>query len=175
MSRQPGDQDNMAQLQRAAQVIEGRKKTRIGMRMLLLLLALGGAVWAYYEFGVVIPDERVQVSLLRVTDGDTLLVLDPDDREMKVRLIGVNAPELGTAASFASALYTAELLEKAGIKIQPPTATTQAFDEQPPIPVAAPAPEGNGAQRSERSRGERGNRRPRGDATTQPSNSSEAQ
>jgi endonuclease YncB( thermonuclease family) len=60
------------------------------------------------------------VELVRVSDGDTIVVKDVDGRQVKVRLIGVDAPELGTAASFRCALFCAEQLEAAGsIRIEP--------------------------------------------------------
>ncbi|MDQ3024702.1 MAG: thermonuclease family protein, partial [bacterium] len=67
--------------------------------------------------------------LVRVSDGDTLVVQDGQGRRLKVRIIGVDAPELGTAASFRSALYTAELCEKAmTIRIEPePTRQTDKY------------------------------------------------
>ena len=69
------------------------------------------------------------VTLVRVSDGDTVVVEDSDGKQIKVRLIGVDAPELGTAASFRSALYAAELCEKAReIRIEPePTRSTDKY------------------------------------------------
>jgi len=60
------------------------------------------------------------VDLVKVIDGDTIRVLDAKHEEIKVRLIGIDAPELGTAASFQAALAAAELLEAAKtIRLEP--------------------------------------------------------
>lgn len=60
------------------------------------------------------------VHLTKVIDGDTIRVTNASHEEVKVRLIGVDAPELGTAASFQAALATAELLENAKtIRLEP--------------------------------------------------------
>ena len=56
---------------------------------------------------------RQPVSLVRVADGDTIVVRPPRGEDIRVRLIGIDTPELGTAASFRSALFTAEMLESA--------------------------------------------------------------
>ena len=63
-----------------------------------------------------------EVRLVRVSDGDTVVVEDSRGMQIKVRMIGVDAPELGTAASFRSALFAAEMCERAvSIKIEPET------------------------------------------------------
>ena len=65
---------------------------------------------------------RREVSLVRVVDGDTLAVRDRGGQVVTVRLCGIDAPELGTAASFASALFAARLLEGAErIEYEPET------------------------------------------------------
>lgn len=56
---------------------------------------------------------RQPVRLIRVADGDTIVVQPVRGDEIRVRLIGIDTPELGTAASFRSALYTAEIVEQA--------------------------------------------------------------
>ena len=90
---------------------------RWGVSFLLLLVLIGFAAWKLGLFHRVAPDE---VTLDHVADGDTIVVKDSTGHKIKVRLIGVDAPELGTAASFQSALFTARLCEKAReIKLEP--------------------------------------------------------
>ena len=76
-----------------------------------------------------------------------------------------------------------ELLEKAGIKVEPPTSssTTQPIDAVPPRPPQIASPtggNGSGGNTNGGGRGDRGpsggNAGPRGDATTRPADSSEA-
>jgi micrococcal nuclease len=47
---------------------------------------------------------RLQVSLVRVVDGDTIWVSMPDGREEKVRYIGIDAPELADGETSAEYL-----------------------------------------------------------------------
>jgi micrococcal nuclease len=59
---------------------------------------------------------RVQgdgLKLLRVSDGDSMVLLLPSGKEERVRLVGIDAPELGTPEGFAAAAYAAELLAQA--------------------------------------------------------------
>ena len=47
-------------------------------------------------YGVTIeadPDVLIECDLERVVDGDTIIVHDPDGNRLRVRLIGINAPE----------------------------------------------------------------------------------
>jgi endonuclease YncB( thermonuclease family) len=88
------------------------------LRLLIAVLVLGGAFIGMRAcptgctWGGKQPS-RQRVSVIKVTDGDTIHVRDSRGVEIKVRLIGIDAPELGTAASFRSALYAAELVEGA--------------------------------------------------------------
>jgi endonuclease YncB( thermonuclease family) len=88
-----------------------RSRLRRTLGLLLLLLVLLGA--GYFWFILSRPAPPDVVTLVRVSDGDTVVVRDSRGRQVKVRLVGVAAPELGTAASFRSALYCAELCEAA--------------------------------------------------------------
>ena len=45
-----------------------------------------------------------------VTDGDTITLLDVDNRQHKIRLDGIDAPELGQPFGRASKQHLAELL-----------------------------------------------------------------
>jgi endonuclease YncB( thermonuclease family) len=63
---------------------------------------------------------RFRVTLNKVVDGDTLRVTDGRGSEIKVRLVGIDAAELGSGASFRSALFVAEQLEAAErIELEP--------------------------------------------------------
>jgi endonuclease YncB( thermonuclease family) len=83
----------------------------------LLLYLLAALVIAGFVYWRLIPHglslARQPVKLVRVSDGDTIVVRDSRGHELKVRLAVIDTPELGTAAAFRSALYTAELLENA--------------------------------------------------------------
>jgi len=82
--------------------------------LVILLAALGIlAALAIRIIGARESISRREVSLVRVVDGDTLAVRDGGGPAITVRLCGIDAPELGTAASFASALYVATKLETA--------------------------------------------------------------
>jgi micrococcal nuclease len=68
---------------------------------------------------------------VRVSDGDTVVVRDVRGSVLRVRLAGIDTPELGTAAAFRAALYTAELLEGARrieLEIEPTAHRTAAHD-----------------------------------------------
>jgi micrococcal nuclease len=119
MSTQGNGNERMAELERAAQAVKGRKRQTFGLRLFLLLLLMAAAAYGYFKYGLVVPEGRVEVTLVKVLDGDTLVVEDPHDKAIKVRLVGIDAPEIGSAASFRSALFTAEQLENARlIKIE---------------------------------------------------------
>ena len=47
---------------------------------------------------------------MRVTDGDTITLLDVENRQHKIRLDGIDAPELGQPFGRASKQHLAELL-----------------------------------------------------------------
>ena len=87
-------------------------------RIFIALVLIGGSLAGYRACdawrnrGVV---GREPVALRDVVDGDTLWVIDQRGKEIKVRLMGIDTPELGTAASFRSALYAAEMLEEADV------------------------------------------------------------
>jgi len=89
----------------------------IWLRIVLALVVVGGGLlslrvcdFTWLQGG---RAAKFQVRLVRVADGDTITVRDLRGEELKVRLVGIDTPELGTAASFRSALYAAELLEGA--------------------------------------------------------------
>jgi endonuclease YncB( thermonuclease family) len=64
------------------------------------------------------PDGHM--ALVSVADGDSMTLRDNKGRHVRVRMIGIDTPELGTAASFRSALFAAELLESAQrIRLEP--------------------------------------------------------
>jgi endonuclease YncB( thermonuclease family) len=88
------------------------------LRVVVLLLLLGGLLIGYRNCAALFnkqPDSKQQVTLVRVADGDTVVVRPSRGEDIRVRLIGIDTPELGTAASFRSALFAAELLEGARV------------------------------------------------------------
>ena len=67
------------------------KKSLLGTIGTLLILAL----YIWFEFGApqeINVEEREKVELVRVVDGDTIIVNDQNE-QMRVRLIGINSPE----------------------------------------------------------------------------------
>lgn len=90
---------------------------RIAVMLVILVFGFIGWRSCFWHQG---QANSQQVVLVRVIDGDTIRVLNLRGEELKVRLIGIDTPELGTAASFRSALKTAELLESASsIRLEP--------------------------------------------------------
>jgi endonuclease YncB( thermonuclease family) len=53
---------------------------------------------------------QLEGRIVGVTDGDTITLLDADDRQHKIRLDGIDAPELGQPFGRASKQHLAELL-----------------------------------------------------------------
>lgn len=91
------------------------------LRIFLLLVVIGTGLFGARSCGYFRGERptRFQVSLAKTIDGDTIRVTYRG-AEIKVRLIGIDTPELGTAASFRSALFCAELLEAAKkIELEP--------------------------------------------------------
>jgi micrococcal nuclease len=107
----------------------GRSRSTLGRFLAIVLLLLGGAGYGANRLGLFTRVEPDVVTLVRVSDGDTVVVQDSGGRQIKVRLVGVDAPELGTSASFRSALFSAELCEKAReIRLEPePTKPTDKY------------------------------------------------
>lgn len=94
----------------------------VWLRLIVAVVIVGGALLGYracfWQAGP--PSDSPYVSLVKVIDGDTIRVQAWRGEELKVRLIGIDAPELGTAASFRAALSCAELLEGAdAIRLEP--------------------------------------------------------
>lgn len=91
---------------------------RIGVFSMLLLAIVGLALWRLLPKPAI--HERQEVRLEHVSDGDSLVVSSRSGEQLRVRLIGIDTPELGTAASFRAALHAAELLESARrIELEP--------------------------------------------------------
>lgn len=104
-----------------------RRPTRRNINLLRLLvllciLALGIArLWK----GAVVPgpqqsQARFSAVLDHTVDGDTAWFRDERGQVIKVRFIGIDAPETGSAEYFSSGLLAARLLEGAqGIELEP--------------------------------------------------------
>ncbi|MGH7214421.1 MAG: thermonuclease family protein [Tepidisphaeraceae bacterium] len=75
-----------------------RRQARVGTVIFLVLLALSALLDHLGAFGYRGDDwknfDKQTVSVVRVADGDTITVRSNDGRETRVRLIGVDAPEL---------------------------------------------------------------------------------
>ncbi len=88
--------------------------------LLLVLLVAGGAAWGYYAWISAMPRGRIPVTLVRCSDGDTVVLRDRRGRQYSVRLYGIDTPELGAADGFMAALFTATSLEQATrIELEP--------------------------------------------------------
>ncbi len=93
------------------------------LRLVMAVIVIGTGLIGYRACGQMLSarrDAKYPATLVKVVDGDTIRVRDTRGEELKVRLVGIDAPELGTAASFKTALYAAEILEAARkIEIEP--------------------------------------------------------
>lgn len=102
-------------------------KTRV--LLLFLPLAAAACIAAYFAHPTAPLAERFAVSLVRVSDGDTVVLRDARGRQYHVRLYGVDTPELGAADGFRAALYAATQLEAArGIELEPEPRMHRAWD-----------------------------------------------
>ena len=88
--------------------------------LLLILLAIAAGLIVHCAWWFAPVPARFAVHLVRVSDGDTVVLQDARARVYKVRLCGIDTPELGAADGFRAALYAAELLEGARrIELEP--------------------------------------------------------
>lgn len=62
--------------------------------------------------------ETVTGRVVRVTDGDTLVILDADNTQHKIRLQGIDAPERGQAFGTKSKEYLAELVAGKSVVVE---------------------------------------------------------
>jgi len=86
------------------------------LRIIVAVVIIGGGLLSYRAcdgFGQKTQQGRQVVKLVRVADGDTVVVQPAFGDSVRVRLMGIDTPELGNAASFESAHYLAVLLEDA--------------------------------------------------------------
>jgi endonuclease YncB( thermonuclease family) len=88
--------------------------------LLFILLAVFAGLVAHCAWWFAPAPGRFPVKLVRVSDGDTVVLQDARARVYKVRLCGIDTPELGVADGFRAALRAAELLESARrIELEP--------------------------------------------------------
>lgn len=104
------------------------------LRLVIAIIVLAGLLLAYRACELPWQPggksrQRFTVSMVKVVDGDTIRVVDGRGTEIKVRLVGIDAAELGTAQSFRAALFVAEQLEAAHrIELEPePTDPTDKY------------------------------------------------
>jgi endonuclease YncB( thermonuclease family) len=93
-------------------------------RVVLVLIVFAAGLAGYRACGLPWPgtaqQARFPVTLSKVVDGDTLHVIDGRGERIKLRLVGIDTAELGTAESFRAALFVAEQLEAAErIELEP--------------------------------------------------------
>ena len=82
--------------------------------LLAVVLSLCGCGMLGAERSVPPADGLVEVLVLRVIDGDTMVIGMPDRTEEHLRLIGVDAPEMGAPpepCGLEAAAYAAKILE----------------------------------------------------------------
>ncbi len=78
---------------------------KVKTALLIIVLAIIGA--KYYISG---PLERVEVKVVKVVDGDTIVAEFEDGSQEKIRLIGVDAPELDEEGYEEATKYTKNML-----------------------------------------------------------------
>lgn len=95
--------------------------SRLSARTVLLLMLLTASCAIAYGVYLAQPmPERFAVSLVRTSDGDTVVLRDARGRQYHVRLYGVDTPELGRSDGFRAALYASAQLEAARrIELEP--------------------------------------------------------
>ena len=71
----------------------------------LIALCLVGLVGSTHA-----STHQIEGRVVGITDGDTITLLDADKRQHKIRLDGIDAPELGQPFGRASKQHLAELL-----------------------------------------------------------------
>ena len=71
----------------------------------IIALLLAGLVAAVHA-----GTHQIEGRIVGVHDGDTITLLDVDNRQHKIRLDGIDAPELGQPFGRASKPHRAELL-----------------------------------------------------------------
>ncbi|MCH7472388.1 thermonuclease family protein [bacterium] len=99
-------------MQRRARGSRKRRKVAL-IRLTLAVLFTAVGIAGYFTLRPAGQAGRQKVTLIKVSDGDTIRVRDGRGNNIKVRLVGIDTQELGTAASFRSALFAAEMLEGA--------------------------------------------------------------
>ena len=75
------------------------------IRWITALCLFGGLVASTYA-----GTHQIEGRIVGVTDGDTITLLDVNNRQHKIRLDGIDAPELGQPFGRASKQHLAELL-----------------------------------------------------------------
>ena len=96
--------------------MKGRGNRALGWLRLVVfgVLLLGGFMASrVLPIGGPSTTGRIEVKLQKTVDGDTAWFTDRSGNEIKVRFVGIDAPESGSAAFFASGLQAATLLEEA--------------------------------------------------------------
>ncbi len=78
---------------------------KVKTALAIIVLAIIGVKYYVTE-----PLERIEVQVVKVIDGDTIVAEFEDGSQEKVRFIGVNAPEEGEDGYEEALDYTTELL-----------------------------------------------------------------
>jgi len=58
------------------------------------------------------------MKVIKITDGDTIVVLSPENKQIKIRLEGIDAPESGQEYGSKSKSFVGDLLKKGGGKVR---------------------------------------------------------
>ncbi len=89
------------------------------MKQFVCLIALFFLVFISYFFGFSMGKQYEKYEFLRVVDGDTLAVNNlRDDSENRVRLLGLNAPEISECGGEHSKKFLDELVTTKGIEFK---------------------------------------------------------
>ncbi len=78
---------------------------KVKIFIIIALLAIIGVKYYFNE-----PLERVEVDVIKVIDGDTIVVEFDDGKKEKVRFIGVDTPEIGEEGYEEATNYTNDML-----------------------------------------------------------------
>lgn len=108
---------------------EPRRSVAILRLLLFIVLLLGSFGFFYFQPGLRLAMQDsgyISVMLDTVVDGDTAWFRAAHRERIKVRFIGINAPDSGGSDFFRSGLLAAELLEQAErIELEPDPRTPE--------------------------------------------------
>jgi endonuclease YncB( thermonuclease family) len=97
--------------------LDARAAGRGDLRSLLIVISLLLPLWALFESAVRGESNSMTARVTRISDGDTLTVVDRRGHEYRVRLLGIDAPELGQPYSQVARSHLARLIGNQAVRI----------------------------------------------------------